>query len=379
MQTLNVQNDECVTRPTHKRMNLLFILLITITIAYIDRVNITVLMADATFMADMGILNNPAKAGLLMTFFLIAYGIGNIFLSGLGDYYGPRKAMTVAIGSWFIAMMIGGFAPALVVMLIARFLLGLGEGLHFPMMNAFCRPWFPKKEKGTASAVWFMGTSVAPAIGMPVFAWIVSHYSWHYTFYTCAIVGVIPAFLVWFYTTDTPRQHKTINQAEIDYIEAGQDLGGEPDHKESMREMLANNFHLIASVKAFWVMVVYYCVHNMVYWGLLTWLPSYLKNERGFSWSEMGFLASMPFILAIVCKLVAGWASDKVGRRAPFCILAMGGTAICLYMSTSVANNYASAIFICLGMAVLTPGAPLSMTMLQEMLPKRTIGLGTGS
>ena len=38
-------------------------------------------------------------------------------------------------------------------------------------------------------------------------------------------------------------------------------------------------------------------------------------------------VASLPFILSIACKLFAGWASDIVGRRAPFCIVASLGAA----------------------------------------------------
>jgi len=365
--------------PTRKRFVLLAILLFTITVAYIDRVNITVLMADKAFNIDMGTLGNPAKAGLFMSCFLFAYAFGNMFLSSLGDYFGPRKAMCVAIVTWFFSMLIGGFAPVLAVMLLSRFLLGIGEGLHFPMMNTYCGAWFPSKEKATASAFWFIGTSVAPAIAMPVFAWVVANYSWHYTFFLCAIVGIIPVYFLWYHTADTPRQHPGISKEEIEYIESGQPQKQTSDGpKASMAKMIATNFKTLAKIKLYWVIVLYYCVHNVVYWGLLTWLPAYLKTERGFSWSQMGLLASAPFVLAIACKLLAGWASDKVGRRAPFCILATFGTAVALYFASTVSNNYLSATFICLGMSVLTPGAPLSLTMLQELLSKNVLSTGTG-
>ena len=371
---------ELAEKPTHKRFILLAILLLTITVAYIDRVNITVLMADNAFLKDLGLAGNPTKTGLLMSCFLLAYGVGNVCLSGLGDIFGPKKSMIAAIIVWFFSMLIGGFASILGVMLLSRFLLGLGEGLHFPMMNTYCRAWFPVKEKAKASAIWFIGTSVAPALGMPVFAWIVAHHSWHWTFFFAAAIGLVPiAFLL--HTTDTPRQHKGINQAEIDYIEQGQAAATEHkvEHGEkSGASRILRNFAAISKIRLYWCVVVYYCVHNVVYWGLLTWLPAYLKTERGFSWSEMGFLASMPFILAIGCKLLAGWASDKLGRRAPFIILATAGVAAALYFASTVSNNYLSAICICLGMAAITPGAPLSLTLLQELIPKDAISIGTG-
>ncbi|WP_048244766.1 MFS transporter [Enterobacter sp. BWH52] len=367
-----------IDKPTKKRISLLLILLLTITIAYFDRVNVTVLIADETFQKDLGIMGDPAAAGLIMTLFLIAYGVGNVVLSGLGDYLGARKTMVIAMLGWFIAMVIGGLAPTLMVMLISRFLLGLGEGLHFPTMNVFCRPWFPNHEKAKANAVWFIGTSLAPAFGLPVFVWLVANYSWHYTFILCAILGLIPMYFVWFHTADTPREHPTINQKEIDYIESGMPEPEQNDNTKKLTDTIKISFNLVSKNYLYWIMVIYYSIHNIVWWTLMTWLPTYLKAERGFSWTEMGVLASMPFILGIICKLLAGWASDKIGKRAPFCIIAMGGAAIMLYLSANEVNNWAAAIYILIAMGVITPGAPIMMTMLQEILPKNALSFGTG-
>ena len=62
-------------KPTKQRVILVLILLVTLLIAYLDRVNVSVLLADNTFLSDMGIKGQPVQMGLLMTLFLIAYGI----------------------------------------------------------------------------------------------------------------------------------------------------------------------------------------------------------------------------------------------------------------------------------------------------------------
>ena len=122
------QTYQSTEKPTKQRMILVFILLITVTVAYFDRVNVSVLVANSTFLADMGIAGQPVKIGMMMTVFLIAYGLGNIFLSSVGDYLGPRKAMTIAIIMWGLSMVIGGLAPLFMIMLVSRFILGIGEG-----------------------------------------------------------------------------------------------------------------------------------------------------------------------------------------------------------------------------------------------------------
>lgn len=375
---MRAQTVAMCERPTKRRFVLIVVLLITIMVAYFDRVNISILIADEHFLKAMGIADHPSKAGLLMTVFLIAYGLGNVFLSSLGDYLGPRRAMLLAVVTWGIAMFMGGIAPTLAVMLLSRFLLGIGEGIHFPMQSTYVKAWFPKKERAKANASWFIGTSLAPAVAMPFFSWLVPHTSWHISFFTCTVVGFVPLYLIWRFAPDTPRQCKFTNLAEITYIENGQE--GETTHgpKPAFKTLLRENLHLLKGNPLFWMLVIYYSVHNIVYWGLLTWLPAYLKSARGFSWSEMGVLASLPFILSIACKLFAGWASDIVGRRAPFCIVASLGAALGLYLSAQTSNNMLAAISICFGMGVLTLGAPMTFTMLQEMVPAKAISLGAG-
>jgi sugar phosphate permease len=318
-----------------------------------------------------------------MTVFLLAYGTGNLFLSSIGDYLGPRKAMAISIVVWTFSMVLGGATGLFATVLLSRFLLGLGEGIHFPMQSTYVKAWFPKRERAKANACWFIGTSLAPAVAMPFFAWLLIHTSWHVNFFLCAALGIIPLYLVWFHTADTPRKSRKANALEIAYIEEGQ--AGEATAAESegagrgdVRGMLRENLRLVARKPLFWLLVVYYSVHNLVYWGLLTWLPTYLKAERGFTWSEMGFWASLPFVLSVACKLIGGWASDLVGRRAPFCVLATLGSAAGMYCAATVSDNLMAAGFICFGMGVLTLGAPMTFTMLQEMVPGRAISMGAG-
>ena len=51
--------------PTRARIGLAVILFITLLISYLDRVNVSVLIADPKFLADMGIAGQPARMGEL--------------------------------------------------------------------------------------------------------------------------------------------------------------------------------------------------------------------------------------------------------------------------------------------------------------------------
>jgi len=146
------------SKPSRQRVTLSVILLITMMVAFFDRVNISLLAANDGFLRDMGIKGHPVQIGLMMSLFLIAYGTGNVCFSPLGDVLGPRRTMCIAVALWGVAMLVGGITATFSVMLGARLLLGLGEGIHHPMQSKYIKKWFPPQERGRANAVWNIGT-----------------------------------------------------------------------------------------------------------------------------------------------------------------------------------------------------------------------------
>lgn len=364
-------------KPTRQRVVLVAILLLTLLVAYLDRVNVSVLLADNTFLTDMGIKGQPVQMGLLMTLFLIAYGVANVVLSPLGDYIGPRKAMSISILLWTLSVLIGGFATTFTTMLVARVILGLGEGMHWPMQSTFVKNWFPPHERGKANAVWLIGLMVGPAIAMPFFTWIVSAWGWRPSFFVLGAMGLVPLFLLWFYVTDHPRQHKRVNQAELEYIERA--LKAEAEEEACLKtETLAERLKSFALNYRFWLLTInYFCIAS-VWWGMMAWLPSYLKAARGFSWAQMGAFSSLPYILGAVSILFFGHLADKLGRRAPFVAVAHLGSALGIYFGAMAPDNMTAALMISAGIASIAIGLPSSWAILQRIVPGKAVGAGAG-
>lgn len=364
-------------RPTKQRVVLVAILLLTLLIAYLDRVNVSVLLADNTFLTDMGIKGQPIQMGLLMTLFLIAYGVANVVLSPLGDYIGPRKAMSLSILLWTVSVFIGGLATTFTTMLAARVILGLGEGMHWPMQSTFVKNWFPPWERGKANGVWLIGLMAGPALAMPFFTWVVSSWGWRPSFFILGALGLVPLVLLWCYVTDRPGQHKKVNAAEREYIESALELEAAEEAKvrtESLRERLSS---FVFNYR-FWLLTINYFCIACVWWGTMAWLPSYLKAARGFSWAQMGAMSSLPYVLGGISILFFGHLADKLGRRAPFIALAHLGSALGIYFGSVATDNLTAAILISAGIASVAIGLPSSWSILQQIVPGKAIGAGAG-
>lgn len=364
-------------KPTKQRVILVLILLITLLVAYLDRVNVSVLLADNTFLTDMGIKGQPVQMGLLMTLFLIAYGIANVFLSPLGDILGPRKAMCLSIILWCVSLLIGGLAVTFTTMLVSRIVLGIGEGMHWPMQSKYVKNWFPPGERGKANSIWVVGLMAGPAITMPFLTWAIQSYGWRTSFYMLVGLGIIPLILLWLWTTDHPHQNKKVNQAELDLIESGQKAEKELEAQAGHTTLWENMKVFIFNYR-FWLITIYYLGLASIFWGTMAWLPSYLKVARGFSWAAMGAWSSLPYILGIVSVLASGYISDKMGRRAPVCCISMLGAAAGIYFGAHAPDNTTAALLISFGIASIGLGIAPAWALVQQIVPGKAIGAGAG-
>jgi len=196
--------SEATQKPTRQRFIVLAILFVSLSVIYLDRVNISIIAANTEFLHDMDLAGKPVYIGLLMSLFLITYGVSNVFLSPIGDWVGPRKAMIIAYGIISVSLILGGMSSVFGFLLATRILLGTGEGLYYPMQNTFIKNWFPARERGRANTAWILGQSLSPAIAMPVFTWIIAEYSWRHTFYFSFVLSLLPLVLIYFFTSNTP-------------------------------------------------------------------------------------------------------------------------------------------------------------------------------
>lgn len=352
-------------------------LLITLLVAYLDRVNVSVLVADTKFQNEMGIAGDAASMGMLMSLFLLTYGISNMFLSPVGDKLGPKKAMMLAIIAWMVSLAIGGLAPTIAVLFISRILLGLGEGLHWPMQSKFVKNWFPPLERGKANATWGIALYFGPAIAMPFFAWIIQSFGWRESFAVLIGMGLVPLLLIAFLTSDSPANHPRITKEELDYID---DAMAEERAKEAalVNASAWDNVKTFITDYRYWLLVVYYIGNCSLWWGIISWLPSYLKLERGFTWASMGIMASMPYILATILCVVGGYLGDKLGRRGWLLVIALMGPTLGLYFGANSADNMTAVILISVGMGCISLGVPSAWSMLQTFVPSKAVGTGAG-
>ena len=374
MAMTNANIQSILEKPTKQRFIIAAILFVGIFVAYLDRVNTSVLAANDGFLLEMGIKGQPIQIGMMMSSFLAVYGISGVILSPLGDYWGPRKAMITCVFLWCLSLFMGGIATSFAMLIAARIILGIGEGWYYPLQSTVVKNWFPPQERGRANAAWVIGQSVAPAIAMPFFAYIIGTFGWRESFHIATALTLIPLALLWLFMTDTPQTNKKVNSLELQHIESG--LAREVKIKENTTywqrvKPFITNYR-------YWILVYWYMTMSSMYWGLVSWLPVYLKTARGFTWAEMGWLSSLPFILTMFTKTINGWLNDRVGKSAPFLFAALSLGAVFIYLAATVSGKYPSALLLACAFGTTSMATSVAWTLLQGLVPSNTVGTAAG-
>lgn len=358
------------------------VLFVALLISYLDRVNMAVLIADPDFVKDMGIADRPDLRGLLMSVFLWVYGAAALFLSFWLDKVGARKGLVFIAIIWAISMFFGGVAWSFSAMLVSRVILGFGEGVQLPLNSMVVKNWAPPRERGMANSIWGTGLFVGAAITMPFVAWLIGHSGWRMSMFIMGampLVIVIPLVLLFVY--DRPEDSRWISKKELDYIKAGLE---EEQRSMLTRKTQPESLGVSPGWKDFltntdyWISLVGWVLQTWMFWGLLVWLPSYLKIQRGFTWAQMGFLSSLPYMLGTVLLLLSGYLMFRVRRCSVFLWTGMLAYAISMTLAIVSENNYASALWMSGAMGGICWAFGASYVVLQKIVPSAIVGRATG-
>jgi ACS family glucarate transporter-like MFS transporter len=340
-------------RPTKIRWLLIGLLFVLSAVAFLDRVNMSV--AAPRMIGDYRL--SDVQFGLLSTAFLIGYALLQTPAGWLADRWGPRRVLAGGVVWWGIFTAVTasvplGLAGAFTVLLLARFALGAGEAVMYPGSSQFVARWIPTHERGLANGLIFAGVGIGSAASPPLVTYVLIHHGWRYSFWMCALIGLVVG-LVWFVMSrDKPEQHPWVSSSEIATIHSGLTLGSSRANVTRARNSSVP-WGTILSSSSVWAITLSYFCYGYVAWIFFAWFYVYLARVRGMNLKSSALYGTLPFLaMAIGCAvggLIADSLTKKVSRRVGRCGVAIVGIAL-------------TAIFLAFGSTVKS--APLASVIL---------------
>ena len=292
------------SRPTRVRHIVLWLTVLAYMITYMDRVVIST--AAPAIQEEFGF--STITMGWIFFAFQISYALFQIPGGWLGDRYGPRKALTLVVTWWSAFTALSAAAWSAGSMIVIRFLFGMGEAGAFPIATRSLSRWMLPSERGWAQGVTHAGARLGAALTPVLVAFLILHFGWRAPFFIFALVGLVWAAAWFLYYRDTPREHGSVNEGELEKIESA--LGTRSAVRKSVpwKQLLSN--------PQIWLLSAMYFCYGYSIVTFLAWFPKYLDDARGLELAEMGLYASVPLAAGVLGDLAGGWFSDGLLKRS---------------------------------------------------------------
>jgi ACS family hexuronate transporter-like MFS transporter len=268
-----------------------FVALVTVAIgiSYFDRQALPV--AISAIQRNIPISN--AQFALLQAAFLATYALlyagGGKFL----DTVGTKVGFAVSMTWWSVACALHGFAHGLALLVLARLLLGMGEGAAFPAATRVIAEWLPATERATAMGIINAGTALGSVLAPPLIGLILLLGSWRYIFFFAASLGLAWA-ASWLLIYRQPPEL------------ALHGIAGAVATIPWLRLLSSGRVLGLVGAKFLSDSAWFFC---------LFWLPKYLYDARGFDVKQVSYFAWIPYASSGLGSFAGGWFSIRLLRR----------------------------------------------------------------
>jgi ACS family hexuronate transporter-like MFS transporter len=271
-----------------------FVVLVTaaIAISYFDRQTLPV--AITAIQRVIPISNQ--EFSYLQTAFLLAYAALYAVGGRLLDRLGTKRGFMLIMVWWSLACALHGFASGFAMLLLARFLLGMGEGGAFPAAVRVVAEWIAPEDRSTAMGIINAGTAVGSVIAPPLIGFILIQSGWRTVFFAAGSVGL--AWVAW-WGTSYRNNTNTLSSNTLDGRLIAQGL----------------SFVDIIRLRNVQTLVFAKFMSDSAWYFLLFWLPKYLYDARGFDIKHVSYYAWIPYAASGVGSFLGGWLSSALLRR----------------------------------------------------------------
>jgi len=360
---MNTQNTAVSEPPpalvvsNSRRWTIVWLLFSASLINYFDRQTLSFAMPLVAAEFNLG----PAQKGVLFSAFFWSYTALQIPIGFCADRFNLRWLYAAAFALWSFAQGITGFAGSVGMLIACRILLGIGESIYLVGGTKIVSLFFPLSQRGLPCGIFDAGTRTGLVLEGLIIAWMLTTFGWRTTFMIvgfAAFIWLLPWFLA------TPKQMRDASAGK---------------QRFAWSEFVA----LLRSRDLLGVLLGFFCFDYYWYF-LITWLPSYLVEQRGMTLLKAGFSASLPFLVFGICLPLGGWIADRLIRRgwdparARKMIITVSFLSGILIIPAAFVTDATVALLLIMGGCLVGLSGPNQLVLLQSCTPPKEIGLAVG-
>ena len=265
----------------------------------------------------------------------IAGGISCIIIGGLNDRFGPRVSVTLCcILSVLGYLLLSQIQSVWQLYLYYGILIGVGIGVFVPTLSTIAK-WFFQR-RSLMSGIAFAGTGFGVLIFPPFVNWLLSAYSWHFTFIVLAIIIFVVSIFSALLLKGDPGK---VGQKAYGEDTAGANVVNTGNKSFTLKEAM--------QTRQFWLFCIALLGYGFCFFSLDVHIAPYAE-DAGISSIGAATILSILGGATIVGQIGMGSIGDKIGYKRAFLvgIICIVVAIFILIVSRQLWAFYLSAIFL---------------------------------
>ncbi|KAB7503536.1 Ascorbate transporter, chloroplastic [Armadillidium nasatum] len=285
---------------------------------------------------------NLSIQGWILSAFAFGYFTSQVLCANAGNKYGGKKVLCFAVFLWSVSTIATPLCASYLPLLItARVILGLGEGLGLPTIFQLFAQHIPPEQRSRA----FGYMLAAGSVGQTIASLFIPHVEWKLSFEIFGSMGLLWVACWLFTYHDPPSQ--TDEEAQLI-----------PSVKNEGESLCIARLEWISH----WCLWAVYIAHFAMNWSnyiIMQWLPTYLSRTLGANTESMS-LTAIPYIVSSFCGIAWGHLADQLVTvgwpilkvRKLMTLLGLAGPGICLVFFPEVSNLLVAVLVISMAMGL---------------------------
>ncbi|MBY0306624.1 MAG: MFS transporter [Sphingomonas sp.] len=302
----------------------------------------------------------------MVFWFQAAYATSYLMFGAVVDRLGARIGLAVAFVIWSVAQMAHGVARTAGEFMMARALLGIGEGGGYPSGLAAIAAWFDKQERAFATGLFNAGVNVGAIVTPLIVPVVVGAYGWRAAFVATGLASMVwLAFWLIFYRR--PNAGGSI----VDKMPV--------DETPELSAPIA--WRRILRMREAWAFAIGKMLIDPVFWMFLFWLPDFLHKRHGLELKTFGLPLAAIYIMSDAGSILGGWASSalikrgvSVNRARKLTMLVCALLALPVIIAVNISNLWLAVAIIGLAGAAHQGFSVNLFTLPSDLFPKRAVG-----
>ncbi len=261
---------------------------------YLDRQMLSTM--KPAMMLDIPELAKAENFGRLMAIFLWIYALMSPISGIIADRMNRKNMIICSLFVWSGVTMAMGYATTFNQIYVLRAIMGVSEAFYIPAALSLIADYHQGNTRSFAIAIHTTGIYLGQALG-GFGATVSEHFSWHFTFYSVGLIGVIYSIVLIFFI----KEKKTYVFDTSQKLSMGTEF----------RQMFKGLGILFGNI-SFWVLLFYFSAPSLPGWAAKNWLPTLFSETLHLDMALAGPMATVTIAMSsFVGVLIGGFISDK--------------------------------------------------------------------